>query len=312
MQNHADAWHNILGQSDQAVAERIRNERIDILVDLTMHMGRNRLQVFARKPAPVQICWLAYPGTTGLTTIDYRLTDPYLDPPGADESVYSEQTIRLPDTFWCYDPLDSRSIPVNPLPARSNGYVTFGCLNNFCKVNDAALALWAKVMLQVPNSHLLLLTGEGAHRQRTIDFLRSQGIDPQRVGFVRHLPLQEYTALYHRIDIGLDSFPYNGHTTSLDSYWMGVPVVTLVGNRPVARAGWSQLSNLGLTELAAHTPEQYIQIAVQLADDFPRLTQPSRDSSQPNGNVAPHARPALARNIEAAYRQAWRNWCEQR
>ena len=150
-----------MGLSDEQVAEQIREDRIDILVDLTLHMADNRLLVFARKPAPVQVTFAGYPGSTGLSTIDYRLSDPYLDPPGMDESIYSEQTIRLPDSFWCYDPLDCREIPVNALPALETGVVTFGCLNNFCKINDGVLALWAQVLRQVENSRLLLLAAAG-------------------------------------------------------------------------------------------------------------------------------------------------------
>ena len=144
------------------VAEIVRQDRIDILVDLTLHMAENRLFLFARKPAPIQVTFAGYPGSTGLTTIDYRLSDPYLDPPEMDESVYSENTLRLPDSFWCYDPLDCRDISVNELPAIGSGAVTFGCLNNFCKINDEVLAVWAAVMRQVSNSRLFvaLRTGE--------------------------------------------------------------------------------------------------------------------------------------------------------
>ena len=143
LKSQADLWRDIAGLSHDQVAERIREDRIDILVDLTMHMARNRLLVFARKPAPVQVCWLAYPGTTGLTAIDYRITDPWLDPPGLFDDCYSEESIRLPDSFWCYDPLERQSA-VNALPAKENGFITFGCLNNFCKVNSQVLKLWAR------------------------------------------------------------------------------------------------------------------------------------------------------------------------
>jgi protein O-GlcNAc transferase len=316
-QHHAAAWRNIVGISDEQVAAQIRQDRIDILVDLKLHTAENRLLVFARKPAPVQVTWLGNPGSTGLTTIDYRLSDPYLDPPavsaveppGMDESVYSERTIRLPETFWCYDPLDGRDIPVSPLPAQTSGIVTFGCLNNFCKINDDVLALWANVLRQVPNSRLLLLARPGSHRQRTLDRLQKDGIDPTRVEFISNQPHEKYLQTYHRIDIGLDTFPCNGHTTSLDSFWMGVPVVTLVGPRSFGRAGWCQLSNLGLTELAAQTPDQFARIAVQLANDFPRLQQ-LRSTLRPRMEQSPLMdAPKFARNMEAAYRQMWHTWC---
>lgn len=270
--SYADHWRDVHLLDDAAVDRLIRADGIDVLVDFTMHMAGNRLGVFARKPAPVQVTWLAYPASTGLTAIDYRLSDPYLDPPEIDESLYSEKTIRLPDSFWCYDPLSGREIPVNTLPAAEPGVVTFGCLNNFCKINIGVLNAWAQVMREVHNSRLLLLAPIGSHRQHALDLLQHQGIDSSRIEFVPHQSRADYLKTYHRIDLGLDTFPYNGHTTSLDSLWMGVPVVTLVGNRPVSRAGWCQLSNLGLTQLAGDTPEQFVSIAVSLAKDLTRLS----------------------------------------
>ncbi|MGA2232009.1 MAG: tetratricopeptide repeat protein [Tepidisphaeraceae bacterium] len=302
-------WRSTIGVSDEQVAKQVRDDGIDILVDLKLHSCDNRLLVFAKKPAPVQVTWLGYPGTTGLKTIDYRLSDPYLDPTGMDESIYSERTVRLPETFWCYDPLDGRKVPVNSLPALEAGYVTFGCLNYFGKINDGTLDLWATILRQVDNSRLLLLAAQGSHRQRTLDRLAGKGIDPARIKFVNFRPHTEYLGLYHRIDVGLDSFPYNGHTTSLDSFWMGVPVITLVGLTAVARAGWCLLSNLGLGELAATSPEQFVRIAVDLANDLPRLKSlrsvlRSRIEASPLMDAQ-----RFAGNIESAYRRMWRDWC---
>ena len=306
----ADVWRNIAGLTDEQVARLVRQDRIDILVDLTMHMARNRLLVFARKPAPVQVSWLAYPGTTGLSTVDYRLTDPYIDPPGLHDHDYSEESIRLPDAFWCYDPLASEPA-VGALPALGNGYITFGCLNNFCKVNDSVLKLWAHVLEAVDGSRLVLLAPQGSPRRRTLDLLERNGVDRDRVTFMAREPRPQYLELYHRIDIGLDTFPYNGHTTSLDAFWMGVPVVTLVGSTPVARAGLSLLTNLGSPELVATTREQFVSIAVALADDLPRLSElraTLRDRMQASPLMdAPH----FARMVEAAYREMWRRWCAQ-
>jgi predicted O-linked N-acetylglucosamine transferase (SPINDLY family) len=305
----ADVWRGVTGMPDAQLAELIRADGIDILVDLTMHMSGARPLLFARKPAPVQVAWLAYPGTTGLAAMDYRLTDPYLDPPGEGDAYYTERSIRLPDAFWCYDPLTS--VPgVNDLPALGGGGVTFGCLNNFCKVNDGTLALWAKVLRRMENSRLLLLSPAGNHRQPTLDRLRQESIDPARVEFVPHQPRGQYLATYHRIDLGLDTFPYNGHTTTLDSFWMGVPVVTMIGDRAVARAGWCQLSNLGLQELVGKTPDEFVEIAVNLADDLPRLAQ-LRSSLRRRMEQSPlmDAR-KFARNVEAAYRSMWQVWCD--
>jgi protein O-GlcNAc transferase len=309
-QRYVCGWRDIASVSDDQVARLIRQDRIDILVDLKTHTAENRLMVFARKPAPVQVTWLGNPGSTGLTTIDYRLSDPFLDPPGMDESVYSERTIRLPETFWCYDPLDGRDIPVSASPALISGYVTFGCLNNFCKINDEVFALWAQVLRQIENSRLLLLAPIGSPRWSALERLRHEGIDSSCVEFVANQPRKNYLETYYRIDLGLDTFPCNGHTTSLDSLWMGVPVVTLVGSRAFARAGWSQLSNLGLTELAAHTPEQFVRIAVDLAKDLSRL-QELRSTLRPRMEQSPLMDgPRFARNIEAAYRRMWHTWCD--
>jgi predicted O-linked N-acetylglucosamine transferase (SPINDLY family) len=304
---YADVWRSIVGLSDSQATDLIRQDRIDILVDLTLHMANNRLAVFAYKPAPVQATFAGYPGSTGLNTIDYRLTDPHLDPPGLNDQFYSETSIRLPDTFWCYEPLVT-ALAVNALPAQTSGHVTFGCLNNFCKVNEPVLRLWARVLKAVPRSRLMLLCPEGSHRQPLLDMLQREGINPDRVELIAYRPRLQYLELYHRIDVGLDTFPYNGHTTSLDSYWMGVPVITLVGQTVVGRAGLSQLTNLGLTELIAQTPEQYVQIATDLASDLPRMAEMRRTLRARMQTSPLMDAPRFARNIEAAYRQMWRNW----
>jgi predicted O-linked N-acetylglucosamine transferase (SPINDLY family) len=304
-----DIWRRVYGLNDAQVAQLIRQDGIDILVDLTMHMARNRLLVFARKPAPVQACWLAYPGTTGLTAIDYRVTDPYLDPPECnDHHHYSEQSIRLPDAFWCYDPLSSEPA-VGPLPALEKGHVTFGCLNNFCKINSPVLKLWAGVLRAIERSQIMILAPEGTHRRDALALLEQEGITPDRVTFVAKRPRPQYLELYHRIDMGLDTFPYNGHTTSLDSFWMGVPVVTLAGRTAVGRAGLSQLTNLGLPELIADSPERFVMIAVELAGDLARLSKLRATLRERLRHSPLMDAPRFARNVEAAYRVMWQRWC---
>jgi predicted O-linked N-acetylglucosamine transferase (SPINDLY family) len=306
----ADVWRDITGYSDEQVARLVRQDRIDILVDLTMHMARNRLLVFARKPAPVQVSWLAYPGTSGLSTVDYRFTDPYVDPPGLHDHDYSEESIHLTDAFWCYDPLTSEQA-VSALPAVRNGFITFGCLNNFCKVNDSVLKLWAQVLKAVDGSRLLLLAPGGSARQRTWDSLEREGVKRDRVTFLARQPRPQYLELYHRIDIGLDTFPYNGHTTSLDAFWLGVPVVTLAGSTAVGRAGLSLLANLGLPELVASTREQFVSIAAALAGDVPRLSG-LRATIRDRLEASPLMdAPRFARGVEAAYREMWRRWCKK-
>ena len=300
-----DAWRDTAGLDNAQLADLIRRDGIDVLVDLTLHMAQDRLAVFARKPAPVQVTWLGYPGTTGLEAIDIRFTDPQLDPPGEADAFYAERSVRLADTFWCYDPLTDKPA-VNALPAAKAGTVTFGCLNNFCKVNDATLALWTRVLAAVPESRLLLMVPSGTARERVASSL---GVAPSRLEFADYRPRAEYLELYRRIDVGLDTFPYNGHTTSLDALWMGVPVVTLYGRSAVSRAGLSLLTNLGLSGLAAETPEGFVCCAAELAGDRERLaglraTLRGRMERSPLMDA-----PRFTRQLELACRNEWRAWC---
>ncbi len=305
----AGAWRDVRMQDDAGLAELIRADRIDILIDLGMHMAGARPLVFARKPAPLQVAWLAYPGTTGIGAIDYRLSDARLDPPGFD-SHYTERTVRLADSFWCYDPLTAEP-PVNALPAAQRGQVTFGCLNNPCKFTEATLRLWGHALRALPAATLLLLAPAGRHRQRLLQRLLAHGIEPGRVEFVGFRPRAEYLQTYRRIDVGLDTFPYNGHTTSLDALWMGVPVVTLVGQTCVGRAGLSQLAQLGLEGLAAATQAEFVAAASALAGDLPRLAglRQSLRSRLQGSALMDGAR--FARQIEAAYREIWTLYCRR-
>jgi predicted O-linked N-acetylglucosamine transferase (SPINDLY family) len=302
----ADSWRNIVGVSHDQAAEMIRNDRIDILVDLTLHMAENRILLFARKPAPLQITWLGYPGTTGLETMDYRFTDPYLDPPGEFDECYSEKSVRLPHTFWCLDrdAMEAPDVPeVNALPAIEAGHITFGCLNNFCKVNQPLLELWKRVLDMVGNSRMVLLAPSGSCRNWVRQTLG------ERVDFVERADRLEYLKYYHRLDIGLDTLPYNGHTTTLDSLWMGVPVVTLAGQTVVGRAGFSQLSNLGLTDLVTRTPDQFVKCASDLAADLTRLTE-LRRTLRDRMRASPLLDgPKFSKDVESAYRSIWKLHC---
>jgi predicted O-linked N-acetylglucosamine transferase (SPINDLY family) len=306
----ADHWRTIAGLSDQEVAQQIGEDHIDVLVDLSMYRVGNRALVFARKPAPVQVTWLAYPGTTGMEAIDYRLTDPYLDPPGTDKD-YSEKTVRLPDTFWCFDPLDNQE-PVAQLPALRNGFVTFGCLNLPSKINEEVIALWSKVLRAVDRSKIILLSPSASAWDRVIASFARNGISADRLERVERQPRAKYLKVYHQIDIVLDTLPYNGHTTSLDSLWMGVPVITLIGKTVVGRAGWSQLSNLKLTEFAAHNEDEFIQIAIKLASDLNHLSDLRRTLRARMEKSPLMDAPRFARNVEAAYREMWQRYCARR
>jgi predicted O-linked N-acetylglucosamine transferase (SPINDLY family) len=300
----ADVWRPIQALSDEAVESMIRADGIDILVDLTMHMSNGRPLLFARKPAPLQVAWLAYPGTTGQTAIDFRLTDPWLDPAGSDDERYVERSLRLPSTFWCYDP-GVGTPDVVALPALASGYVTFGCLNNFCKVSDSSLRSWGRIMAAVPQSRLILLAAPGAHRARVVEILHEFAIEVDRIEFVPYQPRHAYLETYRRIDLCLDTLPYNGHTTSLDAYWMGVPVVTHVGRTVVGRAGWSQLNNLGLPELAAFDDASFIDKAVRLAGDLEALAALRRDLRERMRASPLMDGAAFAAAMETAYRRIW-------
>jgi protein O-GlcNAc transferase len=306
---HTDVWREVANLNDGELAALIRNDRVDVLVDLSMHMTDNRLRTFAERPAPVQLSWLAYPGTSGVDGIDYRLTDPLLDPPGS-ALPYSERSLWLPDTFWCYDP-DSEE-PVRELPALAAGQVTFGCLNNFLKVNPGVLDLWARVLTAVPSSRLLMLAPSEWARDLAGGTLEKAGVARERVEFVGMQSRSDYLATYHRIDVCLDCVPYNGHTTSLDAFWMGVPVVTLVGPTIVGRAGLSQAKNLGLDELVATDPEQFVAIAAGLADGPSGLARLAGLRQQLRGRLQRSPlmdSPRFTRALEAAFREAWRRHC---
>jgi predicted O-linked N-acetylglucosamine transferase (SPINDLY family) len=288
------------------------DDRIDILVDLTMHMAKGRPLLFARRPAPVQVAWLAYPGTTGSQAIGYRLTDPWLDPiddAGADNR-YSERSLRLPDSFWCYDPLATAPEP-GPLPAERDGYVTFGCLNNPHKLTDRTFGLWAQVLNNVPRSRLLLLLlPSGTTRDIVRKKFSQLGIDDACLTLVSYQKREDYLRTYQSIDIALDVFPYNRHTTSLDALWMGVPVVTVIGKTPASRAGYSLVSNIGLSELAATTDAGFVACATRLASDLSALGD-LRSGLRARMEASPLMDGArFARGMESAFRQMWKDWCD--
>jgi protein O-GlcNAc transferase len=304
LQKCADRWQETVGMSDAELAEQIRKDRIDVLVDLDQHTGGNRLLVFARKPAPVQVAWLGYPCTTGLEAMDYRLTDPYLDPPGSGDENYSEKSLRLPHCFWCYAPPDD-SPPVGPLPAEENSQITFGCLNRFDKVSEPALQLWRRVLHAVPQSRLLIHSKIGDHLDAVRRGFEREGIAARRLEFVERKPMLDYLREYGRIDIGLDPFPHGGGTVTCDALWMGVPVVTLSGATAVGRGGTSLLSNVGLPELIARTPEQYVATAVGLAANLEKLQELRANLRSRMQSSALMDAGRFTADMEAAYRQMW-------
>ena len=303
----ADVWRETRRMSDEALAEQIRADQIDVLVDLDMHMGHNRLPVFARQPAPVQVSWLAYPGSTGLHSIGYRLTDNSMDPPGEKPAWSAEEPVRLPSSWCCYDPVEDTP-GINALPALSAGVVTFGSMNNFAKIHEGVLARWTLVLEAVTDSRLLMFCPEGEARERVRAYFGARGIAPDRVDFSGFVRRHEYLSLYHRIDIALDPFPYNGMTTTCDALWMGTPVLTLPEEMPVSRSGLSLLSSVGLEEWVAYSEEDYVRIAAELAGNLPRLAE-MRAALRPRMQASPLMdAPRFARDVETAYRAMWERW----
>ena len=313
----ATIWRETAFLSDEKLAAQIHEDRIDILVDLSLHTAGNRLTVFARKPAPVQISWLGSPGTSGVEAMDFRITDSWLEPPGAPAWSRTEEPLRLPDAWCCYGAAEDSPEPAG-LPAAACGAITFCSFNNPAKINARVVALWAAILRRVEGSRLLLLATGGGHDRVRRSF-EECGVAAERLEFLTRYPpvtgcvggreSLEYLERYRQGDIALDPFPYNGMTTTCDALWMGVPVVALIGGTPISRASFSLLSNVGLAELAAPSDEQYAEIAVRLAGDLPRLAS-LRASLRDRMKSSPLLDAGrFARNLEATFRMAWRRWC---
>jgi predicted O-linked N-acetylglucosamine transferase (SPINDLY family) len=308
LRNEAQHWRDVAPLSDIELADQIHTDGIDILIDLSLHTAKNRLRVFAMVPAPVQITYLGYCGTSGIDGMHYRFSDPHLDPPETDLSNYSEQTIRLPETYWCYSP-GGDSPDISPPPAEKNGWITFGCLNQLAKISSLAVEAWCEILKRVERSHLLMHAPPGKQQEILRERFATLGVSRDRIEFVDRQPWEPYMQTYHRIDIGLDPFPYGGGITTCDALWMGVPVISLSGETPVGRGGRSILSNLGLGDLVAHSTAKYAKIAVNLARDVPRLRDLRKALRSRMQTSALMNAPRFARNVEAAYRSAWQRWC---
>jgi protein O-GlcNAc transferase len=238
----------------------------------------------------------------------YRFSDPHLDPPGTDLSCYSEETIRLPETYWCYAP-GGEAPDVSPLPADENGWITFGCLNQFAKISELAMEIWCEILKRVNESRLLMHAPVGGEREAFCERLGGLGIARGRVEFVERQAWEPYMRTYHRIDVGLDPFPYGGGITTCDAMWMGVPVISLSGETPVGRGGRSILNNVELGDLVAYSRDQYVNLAVDHASDRSRLGELRRRLRERMRGSALMNGPRFARSVEGAYRDAWRRWC---
>ncbi|MDR3401262.1 MAG: tetratricopeptide repeat protein [Chthoniobacter sp.] len=311
LRGYSDQWRDTADCPDEKLAQWIREDEIDLLVDLAGHTSGNRLPVFARQPAPLQVSWLGYANTTGLEAMDYRLTDALADPPGETEAWYRESLFRLPRTAWCF--ASPAEFPVLPPRGGPEQTITFGSFNALNKISEPMLQLWARILQAVPDSRLMLkalgLESQTA-RERVRSVLTAAGITASRLEFRGHNPSPlAHLAAYGEIDIALDTFPAHGTTTTCETLWMNVPVVTMAGRTPASRMGVSLLSNMGLCELVAQNEEDYLRIAVELAADRPRLRQlqatlRTRLQASPLTDAV-----SFARDVEAAYRTMWQRWC---
>ncbi len=309
LQGYGDEWRDIAGFDDAAVAARVRADAIDILVDLTGHTDGHRLLVFARKPAPVQVTWNGYANTTGLDTVDYRITDRYADPAGAADGWHSERLVRLPEIYMAFDPPPGAP-EVAPAPALARGFVTFGSFNALAKVTPQVIAVWARLLHAVPAARLMMLTvPEGRGRERVTRAFAEHGVPASRLTLAGRLGFDAFLAAFEDADIALDSFPFAGTTTTCQTLWMGVPVVTLAGASHAGRVGVSMLTNVGLADLVARDEEDYVAVAAKLAAD-PARTAALRAGMRERMLASPLTDGArLARAVENAYRTMWEDYC---
>lgn len=307
-----DGWHNITGLDDDEAADLIESEKIDILVDLSGHSAGHRLLVFARKPAPVQVSYLGHPATTGLRAMDYRLTDHGLDVPGQTESLHTETLWWLPGVSATYEPPEGVPPARERAPFEDNGFITFGVMNRFEKIGDGALQAWAEILRLLPDAQLFMVVGDVETleiRAQVENRLSKAGLPIDRVR-LHPRTTTGYFQLYHQFDIALDSFPYNGGTTSCDTLAMGVPFIALRGSHAVARVGSSLLATVGLEELAAETPEDYVARTVALARDPERLRALRSGLREQvfDSPLMDHAR--FAQEMGEAFRSMWKRWIE--
>jgi protein O-GlcNAc transferase len=295
----------------EGLARRIRADGIDILIDLAGHTAHNRLPVFAWKPAPVQIAWLGYFATTGLAAMDYILADRWVLPP-EEEGGFVERPWRLPDSYYCFTPPDT-PVDVNSLPSLQNGYITFGCFNKLTKVNERVIACWARILQATPGSRLFLKSKALGNPSVAADYRERfvrHGIESGRLRLEGASPREAYLAAYHAVDIALDPFPFPGGTTSVEGLWMGVPVLTLTGDRFIGHQGETILQSAGLPEWIAENEDDYVAKAAAFASD-PEQLAVLRAGLRDQVLASPlFDAPRFARNLEEALRGMWRKWCE--
>jgi protein O-GlcNAc transferase len=311
LQMLSDHWFDCTKLTDDQLAERIRVDGIDVLIDLSGHTAGNRLLTFARKPAPVQLTYLGYPGTSGLSAMDYRITDAYADLDGSGQ-YYAEKLLYLPDSLCCYQP--TLGMPdVAPLPALRNGYITFGSFNNSSKIDQCAIDLWAEILRALPSSRLLMATIPlGERGEWVLQQFEQAGVARSRIDLYGTLPMQQFHALYERVDLALDPLLITGGTTTCESLWMGVPVIVMVGQSFIHRVGYSFLCSAGLPHYAAATLDEYVQVALAAAADIPLLAKVRAGMRMQLAASPLMDQVRFTRNFENALRRAWSEWCEIR
>ena len=304
----ADDWREVAALEDDALAARVRADAIDVLVDLNGHTRGNRLPAFGRRLAPLQATYLGYGATTGVTAIDYRITDAVIDPPATAERYYSERLLYLPGAMWCFAPPEDAPPPGAARAADAG--LRFAVFNNYAKVTPAALETWAEILARAPNARLLCVgVPPGQTQARAREAFARRGVAAERLTFHGRLSYAEYLALHQQVDIALDSFPYTGGATTCDALWMGVPVLTLAGDAVPARSGCSLLSALGLEDWIAQTPEDYVARALRLAAAREPLAALQGSLRARMAASALCDAPRFMRGFEAALRDIWREYC---
>ena len=304
-----DHWRSIFGITDSEIFKIIRKDKIDILVDLSGHTGKNNLLVFAQKPAPIQVTWLGYPNTTGLSSIDYRFTDIIADPIGEADDLHSEKLLRLPNGFLCFQGNEKVLSKSDP-PQTHYDYITFGSFNNLSKITSEVIDVWSKILNLIPKSHLILKCRKLKHnKDYYYELFKNKGIDKDRIQLYEHLPsTSDHLELYNSVDIGLDPFPYNGATTTCEALWMGVPVITLLGDRHAGRVGASILTNVGLKDFIARDIDSYINLAVKMSANTKKLKEIRMTLRRKMQESLLCDARSFAGNVETSYKDMWHNY----
>ena len=311
LRSYGDEWCDTSALSDDALAQRVRSDQIDILVDLTGHTDGHRLLAFARKPAPVQVTWNGYANTTGMDAMDYRITDHHADPAGTTERWHSERLVRLPEIYMAFDPPENAPA-VNAPPVQVNGYVTFGSFNAFAKITPQVIEVWSRLLHAVPDSRLLMLTvPDGRARLNLVRAFAGHGVPEARLRLVGRLPFAAFLEAHLEADLALDPFPFNGTTTTCHTLWMGVPVVALAGTTHAGRVGVSILTNSGLAQLVACDESGYVALAAALAGDVSRLRELRGGMREKILSSPVTDGRRLTRFLEIAYRKMWEDYCRE-